>query len=68
MECPICYESFTLIYMIVPSCKHAYCRSCLFKLSPNCAMCRRKIEGSYIIRELNASDEILSYVELLLLF
>ena len=26
MECPICYESFTLIYMIVPPCKHAYCR------------------------------------------
>ena len=63
MECPICYESFTLINMIVPPCKHAYCRSCFFKIGPDCAICRRKMEGSYIIRDLN--DDILSYVELL---
>ena len=48
MECPICYESFTLINMIVPPCKHAYCRSCFFKIGPICAMCRRKFEGIYI--------------------
>ncbi len=63
MECPICYENFTPIYMIMPPCKHACCRTCFFKMGPNCAMCRREIKGSYIIRVLN--DEILSYVDLL---
>ena len=41
MECPICYDIFTLYYMVIPSCKNAVCRNCYFKInSKKCCICR----------------------------